>query len=171
MTKICGITFSWMIRTHLPDVMQIDAASECSWYERWTESEFLACMRGRANIGVVAEKDHRIVGFMLYSIDRTNYHIFKIAVDQNRLRRGVGTEIVQRLIGKLAVQKRDTITCDVPERNVPCQLFLQSCGFRSEYVKRGTCRGNDLYVMRYTEKKTVEHPWAPHNRISGLFKD
>ena len=59
------VTIRWMIRRDMPEVLKIEAAS---FEYTWDEDEFLNLLRPRNCIGMVAEHENRVVGFMIYEM-------------------------------------------------------------------------------------------------------
>jgi len=115
----------WMIREDMPEVVAIEHAS---FEFPWEESEFLTCLRHRSNvIGMVAEHEREIVGFMIYEMNKIDLHVLNIAVHPNFRRELVGTTFLEKLKGKLT--KRRYITAEVRETNYAAQLWLKSCDF------------------------------------------
>ena len=55
----------WMIRRDMAEVLAIEADS---FEYPWSEDDFIRCLRQRNVIGMVAELDDRIVGFMVYEL-------------------------------------------------------------------------------------------------------
>jgi ribosomal-protein-alanine N-acetyltransferase len=155
----------WMIRRDMPSVLAIESQS---FEYSWTEDDFIRCLRQRNCIGMVAEQNDRIVGFMIYELHKSMLRILNFAVSPDARRSGIGRQMVQRLIDKLSQQRRREIVLEVRETNVPAQLFFSNNGFRAVTVLRkhydDTCE--DAYYMRYclTEDGTI--PFIPHNRIS-----
>ena len=56
------IHIRWMIRRDMAEVL---AAELASFEYAWTEDDFLRCLRQRNCIGMVAETDDRVIGFMM----------------------------------------------------------------------------------------------------------
>lgn len=140
----------WLIRRDMRDVLRIeDESFDCGW----TEEDFLCCLRQRNCIGMVAEHNHSVVGFMIYELHKAQFNVLNLAVDPQYRNCGVGTQMMDRLIDKLVngANRRTRIELEVRERNLPAQLFFQKCGFRAEHVVRDGYENptEDLYVMRY----------------------
>ena len=57
-------------------------------------------------IGMVAERGERVLGFMIYELHKTRLHLLNFAVANDARRRGVGSQMVDKLIGKLSSQRR-----------------------------------------------------------------
>ena len=72
-----SVQIRWMIRRDMPEVLRIE---NDSFEFNWTEEDFLACLRQRNCIGMVAEYDGRVVGFMIYELHKTRLHILNFAV-------------------------------------------------------------------------------------------
>ena len=67
----------WMIRRDMPEVLAIEHAS---FEYPWCEEEFLRVLRQRNCIGMVAEHEDRVVGFMIYELHKTKLHVLNFAV-------------------------------------------------------------------------------------------
>lgn len=117
----------WLIRRDLEDVLEID--SECFGPRAWGEDEHLAYLRQKNAIGMVAEHEGYIAGFMVYDLHKVRLRLVRFAVAHWAQRKGVGSALVQRLKDKLSQQRRKQIVTTVPEHNVDSQLFLKSQGF------------------------------------------
>src|SRR6186713_2825625 len=104
----------WMIRRDMAEVLDI----ENDGFEfPWSEEDFIRCLRQRNCIGMVAEHDERVVGFMIYELHRTRLHVLNFAVSKGFSRRGVGTQMISKLVGKLSHQRRTRIVLEVRETN------------------------------------------------------
>ena len=78
----------WMIRRDMPEVLDIENGS---FEFPWSEEDFIRCLRQRNCIGMVAEHDERVVGFMIYELHKNRLHILNFAVHEQLRRRGVGS--------------------------------------------------------------------------------
>lgn len=138
----------WMIRRDLPEVLAIE---EESFAYPWDEATFIQHQRRRNCIGMVAEHDDRVVGFMVYELDKRRIHLIDFAVASECWRQGVGTTMVDTLKRKLSTQRRTRIVLEVSEYNTRAQLFFRACGLRAEAVLRGYYeeQNEDAYVMAY----------------------
>lgn len=162
------IQIRWLIRRDMQDVLAIERAC---FKESWTEEDFLCCLRQRNCIGMVAEHDHRIVGFMIYELHKSRLRILNFATAPDVQRQGIGAQMVRRLVDKLSQQRRSEITLEVRETNVEAQFFFRNQGFRAICVLRSHYDDTyeDAYVMQYRLAGTDEEwllPFSPTNRIS-----
>lgn len=143
-----GLHIRWMIRRDMPEVLDIEQAS---FEFSWSEEEFVRCLRGRNCVGMVADYDDRVVGFMIYELHKTRLHILNFAVHPEMRRRRIGQQMMARLIGKLSAHRRNRILLEVRETNLGAQLFFRTLGFRAVSVLRDFYEDTpeDAYLMQY----------------------
>jgi ribosomal-protein-alanine N-acetyltransferase len=138
----------WMIRRDMQEVLAIENGS---FEFPWHEEDFLRCLRQRNCIGMVADQDDRVVGFMIYELHKSRLHILNFAVSAQARRQGVGSQMVEKLVGKLSSQRRSRILLEVRETNLAAQLFFRENGFRALSVLRDFYEDTpeDAYLMQY----------------------
>ena len=136
----------WMIRRDMVEVLQ---AERQSFEFAWTEEDFLQCLRQRNCIGMVAEANDRIVGFMIYELHKNRLHVLNFAVAPGYRRQGIGSQMIVKLIGKLASHRRSKISLAVRERNLAAQIFFRRQDFRATRVLRNYYEdsGEDAFQM------------------------
>ncbi len=140
----------WMIRRDMAEVLDIERGSfEFPWFEE----DFIRCLRQRNCIGMVAEHGERVVGFMIYELHKTRLHILNFAVAPEFRHRGVGRQMIEKLLGKLSSQRRVRITLEVRETNLAAQLFFKAAGFRAVTVLRSYYEDSpeDAYLMQFRQ--------------------
>jgi len=149
--QMVPVHIRWMIRRDMPEVIGIESAS---FEFSWLEDDFIRCLRQRNCIGMVAEHNERVVGFMIYELHRNRLHILNFAVHPDFRRRGIGQQMVRKLVGKLAPQRRNRIVLEVRETNLDAQLFFRSLGFRAISLLRDFYDDTteDAYLMQYRFK-------------------
>ncbi len=157
----------WMIRRDMPEVLAIEAAS---FEFPWLEDDFIRCLRQRNCIGMVAEHDDRVVGFMIYELNKSRIQVLNFATSPVYRRRGVGTQMIGKLVGKLSSQRRTRISLEVRETNLPAQLFFRQSGFRAVSVLRDYYDDTpeDAYLMQYCYQPAAAVAFQPANRIARL---
>ena len=130
----------------------------------------MRCLRQRNCIGMVAEYDERVVGFMIYELHKTRLHILNFAVCPKFRRRDVGNQMIAKLTGKLSHQRRNRILLEVRETNLAAQLFFREAGFRATTVLRDFYEDTteDAYLMQYKHRPDPAVEFAPVNRIARL---
>jgi ribosomal-protein-alanine N-acetyltransferase len=144
----------WMIRRDMPEVLAIESES---FEFPWSEDDFIRCLRQRNCIGMVAEVDDRVVGFMIYELHKNRLHILNFAVADRCRRAGVGTQMVTKLVGKLSDQRRNRILLEVRETNLSAQLFFRENGFRAVSVLHEFYEDTpeDAYLLQYRHQAAM----------------
>ena len=160
------IHIRWMIRRDMPEVL---AAELASFEYAWTEDDFLRCLRQRNCIGMVAETDEHVIGFMIYELHRNRLHILNFAVHPNARRSGIGAQMVAKLVNKLSTHRRQKISLAVRERNLEAQVFFRNHDFRATRVLRRYYEdsGEDAFQMEYrVGDDYADEMEGPVNRIA-----
>ena len=157
----------WMIRRDMPEVLDTE---EGSFEFPWLEEDFIRCLRQRNCIGMVAEHEDRVVGFMIYELHKNRIHVLNFSVAADYRRRGVGSQMVAKLIAKLSSQRRSRVVLEVRETNLAAQLFFRENGFRAVSVLRAYYEDTpeDAYSMQYRYRGEKPAVLEPVNRISRL---
>lgn len=145
----------WMIRRDMADVLEIERNA---FESPWTGEEFLRNLRKRNCIGMSAEyvgcHADRVVGFMIYELHAKHLHVLNFAVAADVRRRGVGTQMVEKLISRLGTgQRRTRITLELRETNVTAQVFFRSLGFVSTGIIHDYYEdtAEDAYLMEFRQ--------------------
>ena len=132
----------WMGRADVVDVLRIDRLSFSPWMD---EAELVALTKQRDVITCVAETQQMTDGFMIYRLLPGVLELLRIAVLPSERKRGIGTQMVERLKSKLAQQNRRELIVRVPEKNLGAQLFFSRCGMI------GFQSGNDVVFSYYAK--------------------
>jgi [ribosomal protein S18]-alanine N-acetyltransferase len=147
-SEVETVDIRWLIRRDMADVLAIEADS---FEFAWCEQTFVKCLRQRNTIGMVAERDGQVVGYMVYELHLKRLHLLNFAVAKVSRRQGVGLAMVRKLVSKLSSDRRTRIYLEVRETNLAAQLFFKSCGFRAvgvlSYFYQDT--SEDAYQMAY----------------------
>jgi ribosomal-protein-alanine N-acetyltransferase len=148
-----------MIRLDMPEVLRIEADS---FEFPWLENDFIHYLRQRDTIGMVAEVDDRVAGFMIYDLQKQKIHVlnFSVAPDFRRLR--IGSQMVAKLIAKLSLRRRRSIFLEIRETNLGAQLFFRENGFRAGPILYGHYKDyapeEPEYQMQYEYKPEIQQP-------------
>ncbi len=146
--ELVRVHIRWMIRRDMAEVLAAEAES---FEFAWTEEDFLRCLRQRNCIGMVAEHQDKIVGFMIYELHKSRLHVLNFAVAPAARRQGVGGQMVTKLVGKLSSHRRSKITLAVRERNLDAQVFFRTQDFKATRVLRNYYgdSGEDAFLMEH----------------------
>ena len=166
-TQQVRVHIRWMIRRDMSEVLDIERES---FEFPWSEEDFIRCLRQRNCIGMVAEHDDRVVGYMIYELHKARLHILNFSVARSMQRLNIGAQMVEKLISKLSSQRRSRITLEVRETNLAAQLFFRENGFRAVSVLRDYYEDSpeDAYLMQYRYRPIPAEMVFPVNRITRL---
>jgi [ribosomal protein S18]-alanine N-acetyltransferase len=156
----------WMIRRDMPEVLAIEHAS---FEYPWCEEEFLRVLRQRNCIGMVAEHGERIVGFMIYELHRNKIHVLDFATHLDFRRRGVGRQMIAKLVGKLSNQRRNQIKFLIRESNLAGCLFLKASGFTATEILRDHFDDSHEDGYQFVYALQQESALAPFLRSAPRF--
>lgn len=142
----------WLIRRDMPEVVEIENAS---FEFPWSEDDFIRCLRQRNCIGMVAEVEEVVLGFVIYELHKTRLHILNLAVHPHARRYRIGTVMLDKVIGKLSVQRRRRILTEVRDTNLGAQLFMKANHFRAISVLQDFYEdtADDAYLFEYRLKQ------------------
>ncbi|MDR2116989.1 MAG: ribosomal protein S18-alanine N-acetyltransferase [Planctomycetaceae bacterium] len=155
----------WMVRRDFSEVLAIEQS--CFEFP-WKEEDFIHCLQQRNCIGMVAEYEGRVVGFMIYEVPKNRIHLLNIATAPEFQRRGVAGQMIQKLVSKLINQRRSRIVLEVRETNLPALVFFRASGFRATVVIKNFYddMNEDAYVLQYRLPGHSDPTFAPQNRIT-----
>lgn len=140
----------WMIARDLDSVVSIE--QEAFGQHAWTAEEFRIALRQRHCIGMIAERNEEVVGYMIYELHKNRMELLNLAVRHRSQRLGVGTALIEKLKAKLAYQERNRIVLEVRERNLDAQLFFRQAGFLCTSILHGWYADSEesvAYQMQY----------------------
>lgn len=162
-----NVHIRWMIRRDMPEVLNIE---QSSFEFPWSEEDFIRCLRQRNCIGMVAEYDEKVVGFMIYELHKDQLHVLNFSVRPDVRRSCIGMQMINKLIGKLSQQRRNRIVLEIRETNLAAQMFFRNLGFKAVAVLRDYYDDTteDAYVMQYRYRGEVAEAVDPINRITRL---
>jgi ribosomal-protein-alanine N-acetyltransferase len=136
----------WMNRRDMPEVLAIEQASND---EPWAEDDFLKCLRERNCIGIVVAQGENVIGFSIYELQKGLLGIIRLSVHPAHRRRGIGKMILEKLITKLSLARRNRLSTVICETELAGQLFLRKNGFKAMKMIRGHFGSRDGIMMEY----------------------
>lgn len=132
-----------MIKRDMPAVLEIENLSYAD--SVWTEEEFSQTLRRRDCIGMVVELDDLIVGFMIYSLQKTSLFLENLAVHPKYRMSKVATAMIDKLKKKLNQPgtRRKKIEMAVVDSNIGAQAFLRAMDFKAVGVAKNFWSNSD----------------------------
>jgi ribosomal-protein-alanine N-acetyltransferase len=124
----------WLIAADMPAILEIAAAG---FDYPWLEKDFQQALQISSVIGLVAERENRIVGYVIYEICHDGIALLNLAVAKHARGTGVGRALVAKLVSKLPNDGHGALTAIVNERDLAAQLWLKALGFEATHVLHG----------------------------------
>ena len=155
--KEIPVQVRWMVRRDFAQVLEIEQT--CFEFP-WTEEEFLQCLHQPNCLGMVAEREGRIVGFIIYETPKNRILITNIATDPEFQRHGIARQMIQKLVAKMIYQKRHKIVIEIRETNLPALVCFRAIGFRAAMVRKNFYeeQSEDAYVLQYRINNPILAP-------------
>ncbi len=106
-----NIHIRWMIRRDMEEVLDIE--QQCFGQHAWSEDDYMNMVKRRNCIGMVAEHDEKIVGVMIYELEKHCLRLRTLSVMPKYFRQGIGRQMIKKLTDKLSQQRRSKIITEV----------------------------------------------------------
>lgn len=135
-----------MIRQDMYRVLEIE--KQCFGSGAWNQDEFIRHLRIRNTIGMVAELDDHILGYMVYALHKATLELLNLGVDPKYQRSGVGSALMEKLKRKIHAGSRSKLVAMVSEHNLAGQLFFRSQGLRCTGIEKNFFDDTDLDAYR-----------------------
>ena len=167
--KEIPVQVRWMVRR---DFAQVLAIEETCFEFPWTGKEFLHCLQQPNCLGMVAEHEGRVVGFVVYETPKNRIFVTNIAVVPEFQRHGIARQMIQKLVSKMICQQRHKVAIAIRETNLPALLCFRALGFRVATVLKDFYEDQDeeTYVLQYRlGKEHVDPVYAPASRADSLL--
>lgn len=140
-----------MILRDMTEVLDIDL-NAFDW--PWGQEVITERLRDRNTIGKIAERNDRVIAFVIYKLEKTSVEILRVAVHEDYRRCGVGSQVVRDLVAKIGnVKTRRRVNAAVPDDNLAAHLFFRSLGFRCEGIVKMPGTLGDEYLFSFDGKQ------------------
>jgi ribosomal-protein-alanine N-acetyltransferase len=128
----------------LPAVISIERRS---FPTPWSLAMFVLELSKPSGICLAAEDENGLVGYLVCARYEEVWHLMNVAIHPERRRRGVATELIDRLLTDAGRDARFTL--EVRVSNVPAIQMYEGFGFRSAGVRRRYYHdnGEDALIM------------------------
>lgn len=129
----------------LPFLLELESNFKAPWKKENLMYELTSNPVSRI---VVAEQDLKVIGFIDYWITFDSATIAQIAVDPVFRKKGIATELFNRMLQECEKEKVVYITLEVRSHNVSAIKFYEKLGFKNILLKpRYYENGDDAFYM------------------------
>ena len=131
------------------DLNAVGAMENASFGSPWRVSSYARALSDSNQWFVVAEMDHRLVGYAGFWLENGRAHIAKLAVHPDYRRRGIGSELLRQMIGQIRRVRCDEAFLEVRRSNSAAQELYRRFGFHFERVQPNAYPndGEDAFIL------------------------
>jgi [ribosomal protein S18]-alanine N-acetyltransferase len=128
----------------LPSVISIERRS---FPTPWSLAMFVLELSKPSGICLAAEDDNGLVGYLVCARYDEVWHLMNVAVSSENRRRGVASDLIDRLFEEAGSESRFTL--EVRVSNLPAIAMYERIGFRSAGRRRSYYHdnGEDALIM------------------------
>jgi [ribosomal protein S18]-alanine N-acetyltransferase len=136
----------------LADLAVIERIERRAYPTPWSRSMFAGEIAKQSSIclgAVDGDEDDRLVGYLIISRYADAWHIMNIAIDEDYRRRGIATQLLNRLFELTSSDDRRGYTLEVRVSNGHAIKLYESLGFVARGIRRGYYTDNreDALIM------------------------
>ena len=136
----------------LADLAVIERIERRAYPTPWSRSMFAGEIAKQSSIclgAVDGDEDDRLVGYLIISRYADAWHIMNIAIEEDYRRRGIATQLLNRLFELTSTDDRRGYTLEVRVSNGHAIKLYESLGFIARGVRRGYYTDNreDALIM------------------------
>ncbi|MBL6750130.1 MAG: ribosomal protein S18-alanine N-acetyltransferase [Nevskia sp.] len=120
--------------SHLPQVLTIERRG----YEfPWSEGIFRDCLRAGYSGWVVCDEHDFVLAYCLMSMAADEAHVLNLCVDPSGQRRGMGTYLLQHMIGLARAANATIVLLEVRKSNRGAIRLYEAHGFQRLGLRKG----------------------------------
>jgi ribosomal-protein-alanine N-acetyltransferase len=129
------------------DLPQVVAIERRAFTTPWSLAMFVLELSKPSGICLAAVIEDELAGYLVCSRYDTVWHLMNIAVDPDRLRRGIASALIGSLLDRVGPDSH--ITLEVRRSNTGALVLYERFGFRSAGVRRRyyADNGEDAVIM------------------------
>ena len=129
------------------DLPQVVAIERRAFTTPWSLAMFVLELSKASGVCLAAEADGELVGYLVCSRYDTIWHVMNVAVEPDRLRRGIASALIGALIERIGDDAQ--LTLEVRKSNQGAVALYERFGFRAAGVRRRyyADNGEDAVIM------------------------
>jgi ribosomal-protein-alanine N-acetyltransferase len=136
-------------RLGLTDIDAIESIEKRAYRTPWSRSMFASELAKPTSICLGAFEGEQLVGYVVNSRYVDAWHIMNVAVDPDFQRRGIATQLLERVFELTDGDDRRGYTLEVRVSNTDAIRLYEKLGFGSRGIRRGYYTDNreDALIM------------------------
>jgi ribosomal-protein-alanine N-acetyltransferase len=148
-------------KLQLTDIDAIEAIEKRAYRTPWSRSMFASELAKPTSICIGAFEGRQLVGYIVNSRYVDAWHVMNVAVDPDYQRRGIATQLLERLFELTADDDRRGYTLEVRTSNDDAIRLYEKLGFEPRGVRRGYYTDNreDALIM-WRDSASQNREWS-----------
>jgi ribosomal-protein-alanine N-acetyltransferase len=133
----------------LGDLAEVEAIEQRAYQTPWSRSMFASELAKSTSICLGAFEGGQLVGYVINSRYVDAWHVMNVAVDPDFQRRGIATQLLERLFELTVDDERRGYTLEVRISNADAIRLYEKLGFERRGTRRGYYTDNreDALIM------------------------
>lgn len=133
----------------LADLEAVEVIEQRAYRTPWSRSMFASELAKSTSICLGAVEGSRLVGYLINSRYVDAWHVMNVAVDPDYQRRGIATQLLERLFELTTDDERRGYTLEVRLSNLEAIRLYEKLGFERRGARRGYYTDNreDALIM------------------------
>ncbi|PMP67704.1 MAG: ribosomal-protein-alanine N-acetyltransferase [Thermodesulfobacterium geofontis] len=115
--------------------------------EAWSYFQILEEFKNKFSKIWVLKREEEIIGYLIFRAINPEIEIFRIGIKKNYQKKGVGTQIMQKLIEFAKKENISKIFLEVKVSNLPAYSFYKKLGFEEIYRRKNYYNNEEAIVM------------------------
>lgn len=136
-----------ILEMNLSDYEEIKDILTTEFDEFWKPSILESELKSENSKYIVAKENGKIVGFAGLWFSPVDAEITNIVTKKTERKRGIGKALLDRLIEMAREAKRDNISLEVNENNVPAGSLYEKAGFEIAGIRKKYYNGKDNAII------------------------
>ena len=136
-----------MTASHVPQIAELE---KLCFNDPWSENSIASELDNRLSCWLVALDDDKVIGYVGSQTVLGETDMMNIAIHPDHRKRGIATELIERLIQALKERDSHSLMLEVRASNEPAKSLYTKLGFELVGVRRNYYRNpkEDALILR-----------------------
>ena len=138
---------SMMTESHVPQIAELE---KLCFNDPWSENSIASELDNRLSCWLVALDDDKVIGYVGSQTVLGETDMMNIAIHPDHRKRGIATELIERLIQALKERDSHSLMLEVRASNEPAKSLYTKLGFELVGVRKNYYRNpkEDALILR-----------------------